>query len=437
MVGGRGLMKKVFIRRIFVLVAGLLWLLLPAMVHAQGDVAAYASPPIEQPLVREGTFAVKLSTALGLGTTVNEAEAENRLASVGIAPLNGWIADYPVTPDIIGELQKAVGDAANTGKISMDRYEALERLADVSAELDLQIQPNNADVTAQTLPGESETYSGPGDLEDYYYETGPPIVTYYAPPPYYYSYYLWVPYPFWCYGVQFPGYYILRDFHRPIHYGNRTVIVSNQFRDSRSHKVLRINPATRYYMSFRGMGSPHHRNIFPTAVPQNRNSHLNVQRAPAGTVHGSYGRYSATSRSFTPPSRVEPNFSPPPNRAGSYRMPSRIGRTNRPYIPPPGVDRSRNPSPAWTYSQGSHSNVNRSYTRPPGTNRSFNSTTGGNRNYIMPHRSIEPSRAPAGVGRANRSNFGVGGSFHPPSGGSRSFSRPTGGGGSFTRGFGR
>jgi hypothetical protein len=430
-------MKGIFARGILVLLTSASLLLIPGMIHAQGDVVTYGSPPIEQPLVREGIFAVKLSSALGLGTTVNEAEAENRLARVGITPRNGWIADYPVTPDIIGELQQTVRDAADAKRISMNRYEALERLDDVTAEVDLPVQPYTTGVAEENVPGESEAYSGPGDLEEYYYETGPPVVTYYTPPPYYYSYYVWVPYPFWCYGAQFSGFFILRDFHRPIHFGNRTVFVSNRYKDSRSHKLFRINPATRYYRSFRGTGTPLNRNHFSTAVPGNQSPELNAQRTPAGTVHGSYGRNSASRRSFIQPSGVELNFSPPPNRAGSHRTPSRIGISNRPYIPPPGVDRSQRPSPAWTGSQGIRSDAGRSHSRPSGHNRSFNSTSGGNRSYIMPYRSAEPSRAPSGIGRGNRSNFGVGGSINSPSGGSRSFSRPTGGGGSFNRGYGR
>jgi hypothetical protein len=69
-------------------------------------VNAYAThmgpPPVGQALQREGNFAVKLVSALALGNTEDEVEAESRLAEAGIAPRNGWIADYPVTPDIIG-----------------------------------------------------------------------------------------------------------------------------------------------------------------------------------------------------------------------------------------------------------------------------------------------------------------------------------------------
>src|SRR5512139_3944472 len=72
---------------------------------------------IERSLIREGLFAVKLADALKLGPVKSEAEAENMLALVGISPKNGWIADYPLTPEIIGELQNAIAMAADSGKI--------------------------------------------------------------------------------------------------------------------------------------------------------------------------------------------------------------------------------------------------------------------------------------------------------------------------------
>ncbi|MGZ3494777.1 MAG: hypothetical protein ACXWM6_09140, partial [Thermodesulfobacteriota bacterium] len=47
-------------------------------------------PPVSQQLVPEGEFAMKLVTALKLGTASNEAQAEEMLTSIGIAPKNGW-----------------------------------------------------------------------------------------------------------------------------------------------------------------------------------------------------------------------------------------------------------------------------------------------------------------------------------------------------------
>ena len=75
-------------------------------------------------MVREGDFAARLAEALKAGAVRGEAEAESALASIGIAPRNGWIADYPVTPDIVEELRKAVEDAVASGRVPMGRDEA-------------------------------------------------------------------------------------------------------------------------------------------------------------------------------------------------------------------------------------------------------------------------------------------------------------------------
>ena len=86
-------------------------------VGAESGETATQPPPIAQALVREGDFAIQLAQALKMGQAKNEADAESALASAGIAPKNGWIADYPMTPDIVGELQNAIGTAADSGKL--------------------------------------------------------------------------------------------------------------------------------------------------------------------------------------------------------------------------------------------------------------------------------------------------------------------------------
>src|SRR6266496_1968895 len=103
-------MKSFLPGKSVVFIVGLFLLLIPAILQAQSYDAPQGSPPIEQPLVREGTLAVRLSHALGLSTAKSEVEAETWLGEKGISPRNGWIADYPVTPDIVGELQTSVGD---------------------------------------------------------------------------------------------------------------------------------------------------------------------------------------------------------------------------------------------------------------------------------------------------------------------------------------
>ncbi len=130
-------------------------------------------------LVREGYFAMELAEVLKIGEVKNEAEAESKLASIGITPRNGWIADYPLTPKIIGELENAVREAADSGKITMGREEAVQAFRDLTASLDSQ----NAGV-----------------------ETAPEGEPYYYPRIYYYPYY-YPPYPY-----PLGGYY---RFHWP------------------------------------------------------------------------------------------------------------------------------------------------------------------------------------------------------------------------------
>jgi hypothetical protein len=195
--------------------------------------------------VREGDFAVRLEAALGMGTAGNETEAESRLAEAGISPRNGWIADYPMTPDISGEVYNSVRAAADAGKIGLSAESAVERFNNIIAQAGLS-------ATASSVGGGSGAYadsaSGPGEaaIDDYYYNEGPPVISYYSPPPDYSYLYAWVPYPFWCYGFWFPGYFILNDFHRPVFVGGRGVFVSNHFRDSGGHRFARIDPVARF-----------------------------------------------------------------------------------------------------------------------------------------------------------------------------------------------
>jgi hypothetical protein len=127
----------------------------------------------ERGLVREGYFAIELADVLKIGEVKSEAEAESRLASVGIAPKNGWIADYPLTPKIIGELEDAIGEAADSGKIAMNREEAIGAFQDLIASLESQ----NAAVEP---PPDRVPYPEP------YYS--PRVYFYPSPPPFPYPY---------------------------------------------------------------------------------------------------------------------------------------------------------------------------------------------------------------------------------------------------------
>jgi hypothetical protein len=240
-------MKRLVLGMMIAVFAGAITLL-PAASHGDpnqtGGVNAPPPPSIGQALVREGDFAVQLEAALGIGTAGNETGAESRLADAGISPKNGWIADYPMTPDISGEVYNSMRAAADAGKIGLSPESAAERFNNVMAQAGLS-------ATASSVGAGSGSYAGgasdPGEaaIDDYYNTEGPPVITYYSPPPDYSYLYAWVPYPFWCYGFWFPGYFILNDFHRHMFVGGRGVFVSNHFRFG-GNRYARIDPVARF-----------------------------------------------------------------------------------------------------------------------------------------------------------------------------------------------
>jgi hypothetical protein len=150
--------------------------------YSQSEQNKTGPPPIERRLVREGFFAMKLAEALKIGEVKSEAEAESKLASVGIAPRNGWIADYPLTPNIIGELQNAIGEAADSGKIAMKRDEAMKVFQALIMKIDNQYAGVEPPVGRQPYPE-------PYDYPRYYYP-------YYYPYPYFYGGYYRFYYPY-------------------------------------------------------------------------------------------------------------------------------------------------------------------------------------------------------------------------------------------------
>lgn len=213
------------------------------------------SPPLSQPLVREGDFAVKLANSLKISAAADETEAESALSAVGIAPRNGWIADYPVTPDIVGELQTAVSDAADSGRLAMGKDEALNTFQDTITQYNLDVKMDTSGSDVGDTSGTE--YPDSTGISDYYSSEGPPVVTYYAPPPDYTYLYTWVPYPFWWWNSWFPGFFVLADFDVRIHgheddHGHRDHdrghggSVSNHFRDPRTGKMSRVDPTNRF-----------------------------------------------------------------------------------------------------------------------------------------------------------------------------------------------
>jgi hypothetical protein len=248
-------------------------LMLPLGIGAQEGISQ--PPPVAAPLVREGAFAMKLAEALNVGHPSSEVEAESMLGAVGIAPLNGWMADYPVTPDIIGELRDSVGYAAQAKTISMDKDAALNTLESVQTNVSLSVIPAPAgppNMPASGIPPAAtaegaQSYPDQTIVNNYYSSEGPPIVTYYAPPPDYYYLYGWVPYPFWWGGFWFGGFFVLNDFHRHFRGHDGGHFVSNHFNDARSHRVYRVDPVSRHSgRTYAGIGAPRSTSFISTGV---------------------------------------------------------------------------------------------------------------------------------------------------------------------------
>lgn len=223
------------------------FLLAPQPVAAYTPPDGQEVPPVAQALVREGDFAVKLAGALKLGSPGSEAESVSTLAAAGIAPRNGWIADYPVTPDILGELETAVADAADAGRLAVTRAEASHAFQGLAAEFGLAVAAAPEAGYVQEKPPESyPMYSDSTAIHHHYYNVGPPVVTYYPPPPDYYYLYSWVHYPFYWHSFWFPGFFILHDFNRVVFVRHRAVkVVTNHVFVPRFRKVAIVDHRTR------------------------------------------------------------------------------------------------------------------------------------------------------------------------------------------------
>ena len=240
--------------------AGLLLAPYAASVNAQSSTSL--RPPIEQPLVSEGEFAVELASSLNLTSSHDETAAESSLGAINIAPRNGWIADYPMTPGIIAEVRESAARSASSGSLSISGDDAARIVDSVSIALNLPIRVAGGKYSYESsdcssagsssecqsgsaaAPPEVSEYEEPSVVEvpeeEYYEGYGPPIVTYY-PPPWAYAYlYDWVPSPFWWGGFGFGGYFILNDFDRRGHHHRFTNHVTNA-----NGTVSRVNPVTR------------------------------------------------------------------------------------------------------------------------------------------------------------------------------------------------
>lgn len=159
-------------------------------------------PPVAQPVVSEGEFALQLVSALNLGKAASEEEAIRILKEAGITPKSGWSADYPLTPALVGEIRDSIVYAVAAGKVRMTRDDALKSFREVTARNGLSVFPAAGEQAEGRAPA-------PPDLEGYYSRYGPPPITYYPPPPPYGDLYSYTSFPFYSYGSYFPGFYQL------------------------------------------------------------------------------------------------------------------------------------------------------------------------------------------------------------------------------------
>ena len=332
-------------------------------------------PPVSQELVSEGDFAFQLAPALKLGTPTTEVQAEDMLSSVGIAPKNGWIADYPMTPIVVGEVQNAVIAAAASKKLSMEKDDALKAFQGLTSEFNLAIAPVTGQY-AEAQPPTTSEYVEPPVVENYYGEEGPPVVTYY-PPPWDYNYlYAWVPYPFWCTGFFFPGFFILNDFdivafrdfdhfgHHFHHGHDFDHRITNHFTDPKTHQGMRVDPT----MRTRGFnGAAMHVAAFNSSAARggatsimNRSVESARSRGLTGKTGSSFGRGSAP--------RTANGRTSNPGNTGSFRNFQR---------PSTGQGRTFSTSSSRSFSRPSQgfgrsfSAPSRSFSSPPMTSRSF------------------------------------------------------------------
>lgn len=206
------------------------------------------APPVAQTLVPEGAFAMELAKVLGLGEAQDEAQAEKVLSAAGIEPSNGWISEYPVTPDMVVEIKKEVVDAAREERIDLNETEARQAVSDLLSGLKLNItEEDRASAANNRRPAELKP---PVDVVDRYYELyGPPVVTYYAPPAPYIGRYVRVPRNFWWNGFFFSGFFVLNDFDRRIRFRNHRFVVTNRLVNPFTHRVFVVDPVKRHFRS--------------------------------------------------------------------------------------------------------------------------------------------------------------------------------------------
>ena len=389
-------------KTLFVTLMIMVLVLAPAMAIAQ-NYSAGANAPIAQPLVREGSLAVRMIEALQLGTTTSEVEAENLLLGAGIAPRNGWISDYPVTPDIVSELRTAVNGAAGAGSLKLGKDEAVQAFDGILSQYNLPVK----DDTSGEVSGREEApvYPDNSYMNDYYYNEGPPAVTYYAPPPDYAYLYSWVPYPFWGWNAWFPGFFVLSDFHRFGFADGHVFVVSNHFFDRDDHRFRRIDADNRFREFHGRRFDDHGRHFVNSRVVGPSEVQRGAERAFM-TEHN---------RARFDVDRSRTSFNGNREMRSSTRE---LNRENRTFVPSSG--RTFNFSAHREGTAIAPLERSRNFNRPEArTFRSF-SDRGGHRELNSAPRTFNSSRVftPSGGGRTFGSGVSHGG-FSPSFGGMR------------------
>lgn len=124
-----------------------------------------------------------------MGFIDDEVLAQSLLAARGIEPRAGWIANYPVTPLVMGELREALISSSESGRVDVTRAEALAAFDGLALELGLAVDHLAGQGYAEApppgggLPPESLPYGEPPVTGYYDYHAEPPILAYYPPPP--------------------------------------------------------------------------------------------------------------------------------------------------------------------------------------------------------------------------------------------------------------
>ena len=331
--------------------------LLSTVSHGQGEIKGTPVPPssatqtginpslVEQTLVPESVLVMQLIEALNLGPVADSAKAEDLLSSLGIEPENGWIAEYPVTPQVLGDVEQGIAMAGDQGKIAFNKEQALKLFRDVKLRLGFDIKPDlkpsaglikkpgktsvyiytdtngvthftddhdsipreylktTKRISRSTPPqGVSSVANTPAETSvtryneplppeeiDYHYdEQGPPVVTYYAPPDTYTSLYSWVAYPFWSTGRYFPGYYVMNDFNRRVLYNRQHYDVKHHARNGPAFSHARHG--SRGNRIWQGQSKPRKKDYAPgfTRPKAKSGARANVKanQYPNGSRHG-------------------------------------------------------------------------------------------------------------------------------------------------------